>query len=58
MAKKRFLCRIGVHRWKVELKCDPSVRVCKECGREQHWLPGCGGQETGCWLSGSGRRGG
>jgi len=61
--KKRFLCKIGWHKYKQdkelhikdihpgfdsEWKCP--TRKCIFCGYEERWLPGYGGSEIGCWL--------
>ena len=47
-----------IHKWKLSAeKYLASDRVCEKCGKEEHWLPGHGGSEIGCWCPEASGRG-
>lgn len=66
---ERLLCWLGLHKWEqsrdvtyydmfpapFDQTYQAPTRVCLRCSKRQHWLPGYGGSEIGCWCPGGGR---
>lgn len=67
---ERLLCRLGLHKWEesrdvslydmfpspFDRSYQSPTRRCLRCPKKQHWLPGYGGSEIGCWCPGDGGR--
>jgi len=62
---RKVLCWFGLHQWRQSrelkvvdlfpppwLKYDRPTRYCIRCQKKEHWLPGYGGSEIGCWCPG------
>ncbi|GAB4286266.1 MAG: hypothetical protein Kow0098_01240 [Ignavibacteriaceae bacterium] len=58
---QKFLCAIGVHKWKLNRKIHPvdyspsfsvhetPARECIVCGKKQKWVHGKGAGDMGHW---------